>query len=50
MADYKKMYYKMFNKVTDIIEDLKQLQTETEEICMETADVETEDEVEEMES
>ncbi len=38
MSDYKKMYYKMFNKITDIIEDLKKLQLETEEIYIETAE------------
>ena len=31
MPDYKKLYHKMFNKVTDIIEELKELQIETEE-------------------
>ncbi len=47
MTDYKKLYYKMFNKVTDIIEELKELQTEAEEICIETADDEDKDEEEE---
>ena len=28
MADYQKMYYELFNKVTDIIENLKQIQRE----------------------
>ena len=37
MSDYKKMYYKMFNKITDIIEELKELQLETEEIYIETS-------------
>ena len=31
MADYQKMYYELFNKVTDIIENLKQIQREAEE-------------------
>ena len=31
MEDYKKMYYELFNKVTDVIENLKQIQTEAEE-------------------
>ena len=37
------MYCKMFNKITDIIEELKKLQLETEEIYIETEDDETED-------
>ena len=31
MADYQKMYYELFNKVTDIIDNLKQIQREAEE-------------------
>ena len=31
MEDYKKMYYELFNKITDIIEKLKQIQSEAEE-------------------
>ena len=31
MADYKKLYFELFNKVTDIIEDLKNVQIEMEE-------------------
>ena len=31
MEDYKKMYYELFNKITDIIENLKQIQSEAEE-------------------
>ncbi|MEG1448218.1 MAG: hypothetical protein RR048_06015 [Oscillospiraceae bacterium] len=34
MADYQKMYHLLFNKISDIIEDLQQLQQETEEIYM----------------
>lgn len=30
MADYKKMYFTLFNKVTDIIEELQKVQRETE--------------------
>ena len=29
--DYKSMYYELFNKVTDIIEELKKIQCEMEE-------------------
>ena len=32
MADYKDMYYKLFNKLTDVIEELKEIQCEMEEI------------------
>ena len=31
MEDYKKMYYELFNKITDVIENLKQIQVEAEE-------------------
>lgn len=32
MADYKKMYETLFNRVTDIIEELKEIQRTTEEM------------------
>lgn len=35
MADYKKMYYILFNKITDIIKDLQEVQQLTEEIYIE---------------
>ncbi len=31
MEDYKKMYYELFNKITDVIELLKNIQLEAEE-------------------
>ena len=31
MENYKKMYFELFNKITDIIENLKQIQVEAEE-------------------
>ncbi|MBQ8588074.1 MAG: hypothetical protein IJ454_01645 [Clostridia bacterium] len=31
MEDYKKMYYELFNKITDTIETLKKIQQESEE-------------------
>ena len=31
MPNYKKMYFQMFNKVTDIIEELQELQVECED-------------------
>lgn len=32
MADYKSLYYQLFNKVTEIIEELKEVQIEMEEM------------------
>ena len=32
MQDYKEMYYKLFNKLTDVIEDLKAFQCQLEEL------------------
>ena len=32
MPDYKKLYYELFNKVTDVIEELKQIQCQMEEM------------------
>ena len=31
MEDYKKMYFELFNKITDTIENLKKIQQESEE-------------------
>jgi len=31
MPDYKEMYFELFNKLTDIIEELKEIQREVEE-------------------
>ena len=31
MEDYKKMYYELFNEVTDVIEKLKEIQLNAEE-------------------
>lgn len=32
MGEYKELYYKLFNKITDVIVELQELQTEAEEI------------------
>ena len=32
MTDYKKLYFELFNGITDIIEKLKDLQIKTEEL------------------
>ena len=31
MEDYKKMYYELFNEITDVIEKLKEIQLNAEE-------------------
>ena len=31
MEDYKKLYYELFNKITDVIETLKKIQQDAEE-------------------
>lgn len=36
MANYKQMYYKLFNKLTDIAEEIKQIQAEAEELFLES--------------
>jgi len=38
MDNYKNIYYKMFNKVTDIIEELKKIQQEMEEKYIESVE------------
>lgn len=40
MPDYQKLYLKMFNAVTDIIEELKKLQQEAEELYIESCEEE----------
>lgn len=32
MADYKEMYYQLFNEVSDVIEKLKEIQCKMEEM------------------
>lgn len=38
IPDYKSMYYKLFNSVTDAIEILKKAQLETEEIYIDSSE------------
>lgn len=40
MVDYKEMYTILFNKVTDIIEELKQVQCQTEELYIQSREAE----------
>ena len=39
MPDYKRMYAKLFNAITDAVEILQQAQQETEEIYIESCDI-----------
>ena len=38
MPDYKTMYYKLFNSVTDAVEILKQAQLDVEEIYIDSSE------------
>ena len=38
MPDYKKLYLELFNKVSDIIEELKEVQIKAEEMFLEEDD------------
>jgi len=38
MPDYQKMYIKLFNKVTDVIAELQQIQKETEQLYIKNTD------------
>ncbi len=40
MPDYEKMYFELFNGVTDIIEELKKLQQRTEKLYIEEGESE----------
>lgn len=44
MEDYKEMYLKLFNKVTEVIEELKKIQAETEEMYLNAQNDKTDDE------
>lgn len=37
MADYQKMYIRLFNEVTDVIEELRQAQRDTEQLYLDSA-------------
>ncbi len=43
MADYKKLYYQLFNRITDLIEELKKFQIDAEEQFMSEEDDEEEE-------
>ncbi len=40
MADYKEMYFKLFNKISDVIEDLQEIQNQAEEMYIEKENIE----------
>lgn len=40
MPDYKKMYYMLFNKITDVIGELQLIQCQMEELYMESSESE----------
>ena len=42
MPDYQKLYHKLFNDITDIIETLKKSQQEAEELYLESCEEEDE--------
>ena len=39
MADYESLYYQLFNKITDVIEELKEVQQQAEEMYINTSSV-----------
>ena len=39
MPDYQKMYLTLFNKISGTIEELRQAQTETEELYLDSTEV-----------
>ena len=42
MIDYQKMYYELFNEITDVIEKLKEIQLNAEERYISATEVEKE--------
>lgn len=40
MPDYKEMYFKLFNKLTDVIDELKDIQLEMEEMYIDENKIE----------
>lgn len=39
MTDYKSLYYQLFNKITDVIEELKDVQKRAEELYINASSV-----------
>ena len=42
MPNYEEMYFTLFNKVTEIIDELKNVQSEMEEMCINSPEDEEE--------
>lgn len=38
MPEYKEMYFELFNKLTDVIDELKDIQLKMEEKCVSNGD------------
>ena len=38
MPDYKTMYAKLFNRITDVVEELQEIQREVEELYIESGE------------
>lgn len=43
MPDYKEMYFKLFNKMTDVISDLKEFQCKIEEMYVNSDDADNDE-------
>lgn len=43
MADYKEMYFQLFNKLTDVIEELKEIQCKMEDVYSDDSFVDDEE-------
>lgn len=39
MTDYKSLYYQLFNKITDVIEGLKEVQKQAEELYINASSI-----------
>ena len=39
MVDYKKMYFKLFNAITDAIEEIKEIQEKGEDNCCKAIEI-----------
>lgn len=44
MSEYKELYFKLFNNITDIIEQLQQIQKDAEELFISQGNNDTEEE------
>lgn len=42
MNHYQKLYHYIFNRCTDVIEEMKSIQQEVEEMCLQSSEMEVE--------